>query len=293
MSKSRGLGRGLGALFPGSRSTEKRAGDREGDTVALIAVETISANRFQPRRSFDGPELESLAQSIRVNGILSPILVRALPGDRFEIVAGERRWRAAQIAGLTHIPALVRTAEDAEALELALLENLQRADLNAIEEAAGYRQLIDEHGFTQEVLSQRLGKARPTIANALRLLTLPDDVLALVRDGSLTAGHARALAALPADRAKQLAREAVSRRLTVRDLERRAATAATANKKASGSTQAVQLPPDLAEIESRLRFALATRVALHPSTSGGTLEIHYAGDEELQRIVDIISPEES
>jgi ParB family transcriptional regulator, chromosome partitioning protein len=293
MSKQRGLGRGLGALFPGSRGTQPAANERASGTVALIGVDAIVANRYQPRRSFDASELEELAQSIRTNGILSPILVRALPENRFELVAGERRWRAAQMAGLTHVPALVRAAEDAQALEFALLENVQRTDLNVVEEAAGYRRLIDEHGFTQESLSQRIGKARPTIANALRLLSLPDAVLALVRDGSLTAGHARALAALPRERAIELAREAVAHGLTVRDLERRAGAGAPPKKAGETPKPAPSLSPDLVEIESRLRFALATRVALRPSSAGGTLEIHYAGDEELQRIVDVICPEES
>jgi ParB family chromosome partitioning protein len=266
------------------------------DRVASIAIDAIEANRFQPRRAFDVAELESLAQSIRSNGVLSPILVRpATAGkDRYEILAGERRWRAARMAGLAEIPALIRDARDAEALELALLENLQRADLNPIEEATGYRQLIDEHGFTQETLSQRLGKARSTLANALRLLSLPDAVLAFVRDGRLSAGHARALAALAPDKADSLARAAVARGLSVRDIERLAGVSSTAKKKAitAAGKRPMPLTPDLAEVESRLRFALATRVALHPAQVGGTIEIRYAGDEELQRIVDTICPEE-
>jgi ParB family chromosome partitioning protein len=194
---------------------------------------------------------------------------------------------------LKAIPALVRAAEDAEALELALLENLQRTDLNPIEEASGYRQLIDDHGFTQETLSQRLGKARSTLANALRLLSLTDAVQALVRDGTLSAGHARALAALTPHKAEALAKAAVSRGLSVRDLERLAGAASPAKKKkAAPERVTIALSPDLADVESRLRFALATRVAIRPAAVGGTIEIRYAGDEELQRIVDAICPEE-
>ena len=294
MSKQRGLGRGLGAFFPTSRAGARE----EGDRVASIPIGSIAPNPVQPRRAFDERELESLAQSIRANGVLSPILVRPSPGggDGFELLAGERRLRAARIAGLTTMPALIRAADDTEALEIALLENLQRADLNPIEEAAGYRRLIDEHGFTQDSLSHRLGKARSTLANALRLLALPSSVQTLVRDGALSGGHARALAALPSAKAETIARAAVSRGLSVRDLERLAGAASPAPKKrrprpAAGRAQRA-LSAELADIETRLRFALATRVAVHPSGAGGTIEIRYAGDEELQRIVDAICPED-
>jgi ParB family chromosome partitioning protein len=298
MSKQRGLGRGLGAFFPGTKAGAK--GDSTdpsalGDRVAMIPIDAITANPFQPRRAFDEAELESLAQSIRENGILSPLLVRSSSGGggRFQIVAGERRWRAARLAGLTELPVLVREAEDAHALELALLENLQRTDLNPIEEAAGYRQLMEDHGFTQERLSQRLGKARSTVANALRLLSLSDAVQAFVRDGRLSGGHARALAGLPRDRAEKIARSAVDRGLNVRDVERMASNASPPKKKGAvgpRSKNDVVLSPDLADVETRLRFALATRVAIHPSATGGTIEIRYAGDQELQRIVDLICP---
>jgi ParB family chromosome partitioning protein len=201
MSKPpRGLGRGLGALFPGANSQERPAGAR---TVIPIALTDIAPNAHQPRRAFHASELDSLAQSIKANGVLAPVLVRPKRDGpaHYELIAGERRWRAAKLAGLRTIPALVRDAKDGQAIELALLENLQRADLNPIEEAAGYRQLVAEYDFTQEMLAQRLGKSRPAVSNALRLLTLPDSVQALVRDGKLSGGHARALAALPGPRA--------------------------------------------------------------------------------------------
>jgi len=299
MSK-RGLGRGLAAFFPSGTATALAARESPASGhVQMIALEDISANPYQPRRDFAPAELESLAHSIRIHGVLSPILVRSVPGDRkhFEIVAGERRWRAARLAGLHEIPALVREAKDAKALELALLENLQRTDLNPIEEAAGYRQLIDDHGFTQESLSNRLGKARPTLANALRLLSLPDSVQAMVRDGRLSAGHARALAALPKHRAEQIAAAAATRGLSVRDVERLAGAATPAKKKGRkagmAGAEAATLAPELADIETRLRFALATRVTLRPAATGGTIEIRYAGDEELARIVDAICPEDT
>lgn len=292
MSKPRGLGRGLEAFFPGRPTV---AGGRQADRVASISVGAIEPNRFQPRRVFDETELSSLAQSIRSNGVLSPILVRPVSdgADRYEILAGERRWRAAKLAGLESIPALVRDARDAEALELALLENLQRADLNAIEEASGYRQLMHDHGFTQESLSARLGKARPTIANALRLLSLPDSVQALVRDGRLSAGHARALAALPASKADAIARRAAAKGLSVREVERMAGHSSPAKKRSNGAAAARSaLGADLEDVESRLRFALATRVTIKRAGKGGSIDIRYAGEEELQRIVDTICPED-
>lgn len=299
MNKQRGLGRGLGAFFPAGAATARTDEIAAASRVAMIPVDHISPNPFQPRHDLDAGELESLAQSIRAHGVLSPILVRAAgtSKNRFELLAGERRWRAARMAGLAQIPALVRDARDAQALEIALLENLQRTDLNAIEEAAGYRQLMDEHGFTQETLSQRLGKARPTVANALRLLSLPDGVQAMIRDGRISAGHGRALAALPKERAEVIARSAISRGLSVRDVERLAGAASGAKaKKTVGSSNAARsattLTPELSEIETRMRFALATRVALHPGAIGGTIEIRYADDDELARILDVICREE-
>jgi ParB family transcriptional regulator, chromosome partitioning protein len=296
VSKQRGLGRGLGAFFPGAQTATAEAAQIPAERrVAMLGVDAVAPNPRQPRRRFDDAELESLAQSIRANGVLVPILVRAAGDATFEIIAGERRWRATRLAGLKEIPALVREAADPQALELALLENLQREDLNAIEEASGYRQLIDDYGFTQDALCTRLGKARPTLANALRLLALPDAVQAMVRDGRLSAGHARALAALPGPRAEAIARTAVGQGLSVREVERLAAAASPAKKKRPESVTRAgrpQLPPDLAAVESRLRFALASRVVLHPLADGGTIEISYANDEDLTRIVDIICPQD-
>jgi len=293
MSKSRGLGRGLGALFPGADVGERPAGAR---TVIPIALSDIAPNPRQPRRSFDGTSLEALAQSIRSNGVLAPILVRPKREGpvHYEILAGERRWRASKLAGLRTIPALVREAKDGQAIELALVENLQRTDLNPIEEAAGYKQLIAEYDFTQETLAQRVGKSRPAVTNALRLLSLPDSVQALVRDGRLTSGHARAIAALPSAKADKVARQAVAKGWSVRDIERAAAQAGGKSRPLGAHRKAAApLPPDFAEVENRLRFALATRVTLRRGALGGSIEIQYADDDELQRIVDRICPEAS
>jgi ParB family chromosome partitioning protein len=297
MSTKRGLGRGLDAFFPGSSGDSSTP---QPGALTMVALDDLAPNEHQPRRRFDAPGLDSLAQSIRANGVLSPIVIRPVSGraTKYEIVAGERRWRAARLAGLRELPAIVRDVRDGASVELALLENLQREDLNAIEEASGYRQLIDEHGLTQEILSERLGKSRPTIANALRLLSLPDSVQAMLRDGKLSAGHGRALAAMPADLAEAFARRAVLQGLSVREIERLAADAApqrSKSKRPAPKTRGGSAPglsADMAEIENRLRFALATRVTLALGQRGGTITVHFADDAELQRIVDTVCPEE-
>jgi ParB family transcriptional regulator, chromosome partitioning protein len=297
VNKPRGLGRGLGALFPGATATAAQARPADESGLAEIAIERISPNPQQPRRHFDEDSLTALAQSISAHGLLAPIMVRHHPDEpgNYQIITGERRWRAARLAGRRTIAAIVREAQAGEAIELAILENVQRADLNAIEEAAGYRQLIEEHAYTQEALAQRIGKSRPAVANALRLLSLPDAVQAMVRDGKLSAGHARTLATLSPGRARHLAEEAVRHGLSVRELERK--SSARDDKRPARpiaiTTSQTRLSPEMAEAENRLRFALATRVALHPRAAGsGTIEIQYADDGELTRILDRIAPQE-
>ncbi|MBC5824572.1 MAG: ParB/RepB/Spo0J family partition protein [Candidatus Eremiobacteraeota bacterium] len=287
MSKSRGLGRGLGAFFPDSAAAPPTPGGSE--TLVHLGLNDIAGNPHQPRRSFGEEELRELAESIRANGLLAPIVVRSTHGvPPYEIIAGERRWRAARAAGLESIAAIVRTADDGQAIELALLENVQRADLNPIEEAAGYAQLMQHHAFTQEQLANRLGKSRPAIANALRLLSLPDSVAALIRDGRLSSGHGRALAGLPAAQAEAIAARAATGRLSVRAVERAAARAEPPPSHAAGRG----LPPDLADAENRLRFALATKVTLRGSASAGSIEIRYSAEEDLQRIIDRVCQRE-
>jgi ParB family transcriptional regulator, chromosome partitioning protein len=292
VNRPRGLGRGLGALFPGAPAPQRAA---PGVSIMELPLDRVRPNPHQPRRRFDEEALAALAQSIRAHGLLAPIMVRALEGEAeaYEIIAGERRWRAAQLAGLASIAAIVRETRGGEAIELAMLENLQRTDLNPIEEAAGYRQLLEEHDYTQEMLAQRIGKSRSAVANTLRLLALPDAVQALVRDGRLSAGHARALVTLPHGRAKELAQEAVRLGLSVRDVERKSTTRPARSGRAAPSQTSAphELSPELADVENRLRFALATRVSLRPrAAGGGTVEIQYADDGELTRILERIAP---
>ena len=220
--EKRGLGRGLSALMADidapARETTERAGP-EGRVSNLVDITRVHPNPDQPRRTFDDAELRDLAKSIAEKGIIQPLIVRPDPKnpDAYQIVAGERRWRAAQIAKLDQIPVLERNFDDLEVLEVAIIENIQRADLNPVDEAAGYQQLMEKFGHTQDKLAVALGKSRSYIANSLRLMNLPEGVLAMLRDGSLSAGHARAL--VPLDDPMQIAREIVSKGLSVRQAE--------------------------------------------------------------------------
>ena len=273
--KRRALGRGLDALIP-TGSPEVATSSGVTDTALLrIPVDRVRPNPFQPRQQFDDTELEELASSIRANGLLQPIVVRA-KGAEYELVAGERRLRAAQRAGLQEIPAIVRQVDDHEALELALIENLQRSDLNPIEEARAYERLRDEFGLTQEQIAARVGKHRSTIANALRLLRLPQDLQDELAAGRLTAGHARALLSVDSpEEQRRLAREFLRTGASVRDAERRAQPARK------------QLPDaNWRAVEDELRRLLDTKVRLLPRRDGtGKLEIEYFSLDQLNALL--------
>ncbi len=254
-----------------------------------MPIDRIRANPDQPRRSFDEKELNELAASIRERGVIQPLLLRPQPGNpqEFQIVAGERRWRAAQIANVHDLPAIVRDLDDTEVLELAIIENVQRADLNAVEEAHGYRQLMDRFGHTQERLAEALGKSRSHVANLLRLLTLPDPVIEMVRTGQLSAGHARAL--VTAENPESLARQVISRDLSVRQTEAlaRAATDRTApRRKAPDARDA-----DTRALESDLTANLRLKVFIDhkPGQSDGEVRIRYQTLEDLDRLCQVLS----
>ncbi len=218
-SKPRGLGRGLSALMADvTHEAEGLTGPESRRPDMTVPIEKLQANPNQPRRTFSQDQLDELTASIKEKGIIQPLIVRNIDGGGYEIVAGERRWRAAQMAQLHDIPVIIREFDDTEVLEIAIIENIQRADLNAVEEAAGYRQLMDKFGHTQEKLSEALGKSRSHIANLMRLLSLPMDVQALVVEGKLSAGHARAL--VTAENSSELARKVVREGLSVRETER-------------------------------------------------------------------------
>jgi ParB family chromosome partitioning protein len=273
---SGGLGRGLAALIPTPSSSV--SGGRE------IALTAIQPHPGQPRRSFDPLELQQLADSIVAHGVLQPIIV-VEAGDGYMLVAGERRLRAAQLAGLESIPAVVRTANEQEQLELALVENLQRSDLNAIEEAHGYQHLIDAFGLTQEHVAARVGRSRPSVANALRLLDTAPMVQQAVIDGSISGGHARALAGLETHLSQEaLLATIVARSLSVRQTED--LVAATRDGASVSRRQRPDGDPDVLHMETRIRDALGTKVTITPGRKGGRITIAWFDDEDLERLVD-------
>jgi ParB family chromosome partitioning protein len=280
----RGLGRGLSALMADVSPAMTPAVDQADAPRAdrTIPIERIAPNPDQPRRSFDEASLQDLAASIREKGILQPLILRPDPAEdgRYQIVAGERRWRAAQLAQLHAVPAIVRTLDDTEVLEIAIIENVQRADLNAAEEAAGYQQLIDRFGHTQEQVADALGKSRSHVANTLRLLRLPADILDMLRGGTISAGHARAL--LTADDPLGLARRIVSQGLNVRETERLA--------KAPREGKPTSRPPrtkdaDTRMLERDLYAALRMKVSIdHGTDGGGRITVSYRSLDQLDEV---------
>lgn len=278
----RGLGKGLGALLGDAPvPTTPLAQERLRD----IPVAAITPNPYQPRQSFDEASLAELKDSIAVYGVLVPIIVRKR-GEKFELVAGERRWRACAALHRETVPAIVRESDDRDSLEVAIIENLQRENLNPLEEAAGFANLIDEYGLTQEEVAQRVGKSRPVIANGLRLLQLPDAVKAMIAGGRISAGHARALLAAPAEDRVKLAERVVNEGLSVRALER--LTGAVTTENAQKIPRARELSPEEHDFESRLRERFGAHVALVRSGRGGRIEFRFTNDKELMRLGDLL-----
>jgi ParB family chromosome partitioning protein len=277
VAKTFGLGRGLDALIPRAIPS--------ADTPE-IAIDRIARNPHQPRNRFDDDETAELAASIALHGVLQPIVVRAAPDGGYELIAGERRLRAARIAGLSHIPAVVRETAVGESLELALVENVQRADLNAIEEATAYRELIDRFGLSHEEVARKVGKSRVAVSNALRLLDLVPETREAIAAGRISEGHGRALAALTVSELQRAALQVViDRHLSVRQTEE-----LVRRKRDSGSARhARPISGDLADLEAQLRGLLATRVGIVRTRRGGRLVIDFYSDEELDRIYAIIT----
>ena len=287
----RGLGRGLGALLGDAVEQEEVQAQPEPreavpkqpvDEVRMLPIHSIDPNRDQPRRTFDEGALNDLAQSIRAVGVLQPIIV-APNGGRYTIIAGERRYRASRLAELAEIPAIVRDWDEQTRLEAALIENLQRNDLNPIEEAMGVRRLMDETGMTQEKAAERLGKSRPAVANLLRLLTLPDAVRQMLAEGKLTAGHARALVTVDRKRQIQLANLAVQQGWSVRQLERICIQPAKTERR-----KRVPRDAQFGQLESMARELFGTRVKLDGDESAGKITLYYYSADDLQRIWDVM-----
>jgi len=284
----RGLGRGLGALLgDGPVPVSPTSAPVAEGPMREIPVAAIAPNPFQPRKSFEPGALEELQASIAQYGVLVPILVRRR-GDRYELIAGERRWRASAALQRETIPAILRDSDDRDSLEIAIVENLQRENLNPLEEAQGIAHLIDEYELTQDDCAQRLGKSRPAIANALRLLALDDRIKAMLVDGRLSAGHAKALLGVPVADRYRLALRIVNEGLTVRAVEKHAAPASAA---LPPQARLRELSADEADFEARLRERFGTHVALVRSGRGGRIEFRFGSDKELLRLGDLLLDE--
>ncbi len=281
MGKRMALGKGLGALIPD--------GQREKSELFLCGIEEIVPNRRQSRKRFDEESIRELADSIKEKGILEPLLVRK-SGEGYELIVGERRWRAAQKAGLREVPVLLKTVSNQEALELALVENLQREDLGVLEEAEGYRRLIDEFRFTQEELARRIGKDRSSVTNTLRLLRLSNEVKEKLADSSLSPGHGRALLALPTEGdQKEVCRTVLRRGLSVRETER--LVKRWGKRKPTPAPVGEGESSEWMQLQDELRRFLSTRVHISRSGKGGRISIEFYSLAELQRLVDLITGE--
>lgn len=284
-TKRGGLGKGLDALF-----MDNNAGD--GGTMNIRIAE-IEPNRDQPRRHFDEAALAELADSIQQHGVLQPLVVRPLLGGGYQIIAGERRWRASRMAGLSEVPAIVRELTDAEVMEIALIENLQREDLNIMEEAAGYQVLIEQHGMTQDQVAARVGKSRPSVANALRLLNLPEEVADMVREGRLSAGHARALLSImDPELQRQIARRAAEGMVTVREIERigkssrkQEKTEATSAPEIAALEEAKARDSYYKEVELALSQELGRKTSILLAKGKGLLQFEFYSKEDLENLV--------
>ena len=280
--KKGGLGRGLDALFA------ENAVEEQGKAVSL-RISDIEPNREQPRKVFDETALSDLAESIAQHGVLQPLLVRPLPGGGYQLVAGERRWRASRMAGLSEVPVVIREMTDREASEFALIENLQRQDLNPMEEALGYRTLMDQYGMTQEDAARAVGKSRPAVANALRLLNLPSVIAEMVSDGRLSAGHARAILSFETLTAQmEAAQAAVKNDLSVRELEKMAKTS-----RSSRPERTVRRRDSLFdEVELVLNEKLGRKVRVTDKGEGGVLQLEFYSKDDLKALANALVPQE-
>lgn len=285
MAVERGLGRGLGALL-GDAALQAQ----EGGSLSL-PIAQVEPGLKQPRKRFEEESLQDLADSIRIHGVIQPLTVRRLASGYYQIIAGERRWRAAKLAGLTEVPAVIIEADDRKVMELGLIENLQREDLNPMEEAGGYKVLMEEYGLTQEEVARQVGKSRPAVANALRLLSLPDPVRQLLEDGRLSAGHARAILAVPSgEMQKQLAQKVVKEGLSVRQTE------ALAKRLAAGAQEAPSpapsAGPDLSiyykEAEKSLASRFGRRVHIVTGKKKGKIELEYYNPDDLNTLLELL-----
>lgn len=282
-AKKGGLGKGLDALFMDNETVDSGG-------VVTLRLSQIEPNRDQPRKIFSEEALNELADSIREHGVLQPLLVRPLPGGSYQLVAGERRWRASRMAGLQEVPVVIREMDEEQAMEIALIENLQREDLNAIEEATGYKQLMERYGMTQEQVAKRVGKSRPAIANALRLLNLPQKVMDMVGEGEVSPGHARALLAFDdQDRIVEIAQKVKTGKYSVRDIERMAKNQDEKKEKAAKAPEEPAWGGKsafLTEMEIAMSMEMGRKVRIISNGEGGTLQIQFWDEEDLKSLAE-------
>ena len=286
-TKKGGLGRGLDALFADNSVEENSSA-----SAVKLSLNEIEPNKDQPRKTFDEKALSELADSIAQHGVIQPLLVRPMPDGSYQLVAGERRWRAARRAGLSEVPVVIREMSDSEMMELALIENLQREDLNPIEEAEGFQQLIHTYGLTQETAAARVGRSRPAIANALRLLSLPTPILELTRDGKISAGHARALLSLnDEEKMVEIADQILKKEISVREVERLAKAAA--KEKKQPENHPLRRDTFYDEVELALTNSLGRRIKvnLNKKENRGTIEIEFFDQNDLTDLSRILDPE--
>ena len=286
-AKKGGLGRGLDALFADNSVEENSSA-----SAVKLSLNEIEPNKDQPRKTFDEKALSELADSIAQHGVIQPLLVRPMPDGSYQLVAGERRWRAARRAGLSEVPVVIREMSDSEMMELALIENLQREDLNPIEEAEGLQQLIHTYGLTQETAAARVGRSRPAIANALRLLSLPTPILELTRDGQISAGHARALLSLTeVENMVEIADQILKKEISVREVERLAKAAA--KEKKQPENHPLRRDTFYDEVELALTNSLGRRIKvnLNKKENRGTIEIEFFDQNDLTDLSRLLDPE--
>ncbi|HHW21816.1 MAG TPA: ParB/RepB/Spo0J family partition protein [Clostridiaceae bacterium] len=279
----KGLGKGLGALISSANALEEAK-----NSVLEIRINDIDPNSQQPRKIFDQERLEALAQSIKEHGVVQPIIVKT-EGSRYIIVAGERRWRAAKLAGLKTIPAIVKDISSREVMEIALIENLQREDLNPVEEAEAYQKLIEEYSLTQEEVAKIVGKSRTAIANSVRLLSLPQEIKDMVADGRLSSGHARTLITISdKDKQKNLANRIIERNLNVREAEKLASLEEKKQKKNQKQKTVDKLSAEMNSLEEKLRSVYGTKVSILRNKEKGKITFEYYSSEDFERIIDMM-----
>lgn len=287
MAERKGLGKGLGALFEDVNidSTEIEESEANKEDINFIEIDEIAPNESQPRKTFNKEKLEELARSIKTHGVIQPIVVRK-QGSHYEVVAGERRWRAARIAGLSEVPCIVRELTDEQNMLVAIIENVQREDLNPIEEARGIRAMIEDYELTQDEVAKAVSKSRPYITNALRMLKLPDAVLDMVSAGKLSAGHARAILSAKEEEQTEIAKHVETKGLSVREAEKLSKKGLSFDRKKPGKHPTKNAA--VKQIESELSSALGTKVNLSQNGNKGKIEIEYYSREELEGLIEAL-----